>query len=139
MPQTTQTAPSPQAAKPPKPKPPEPPPEFQEGDIATMDATALIRILTDASSSEFQKAKACQRVGELGPREAVPALSALLSHEHLNTYARYGLEPIADPSADDALRRRLVEAQREFADRCNQLDREAQGCEGRPGTCEDDI
>ena len=69
-----------------------------------MDATALIRILTDASSSEFQKAKACQRVGELGPREAVPALSALLSHEHLNTYARYGLEPIADPSADDALR-----------------------------------
>ena len=104
MPQTTQTAPPPQAAKPPKPKPPEPPPEFQERDIATMDAPALIRILTDASSSEFQKAKACQRVGELGPREAVPALSALLSNERLNTYARYGLEPIADPSADDALR-----------------------------------
>ena len=104
MPQTTQTAPAPQAAAPPKPKPPEPPPEFQEGDIATMDAAALIRILTDASSPEFQKAKACQRAGELGPREAVPALSALLSHERLNTYARYGLEPIVDPSADDALR-----------------------------------
>jgi len=102
--QTTQTAPPPQAAKPPKPKPPEPPPEFQERDIATMDATALIKILTDTRSSEFQKAKACQRVGELGPREAVPALSALLSNERLNTYARYGLEPIADPSADDALR-----------------------------------
>jgi HEAT repeat protein len=69
-----------------------------------MDATALIRILTDGTSSEFQKAKACQRAGELGPKEAVPALSALLSHERLNTYARYGLEPIADPSADDALR-----------------------------------
>jgi HEAT repeat protein len=69
-----------------------------------MDAPALIKILTDASSSEFQKAKACQRIGELGPREAVPALSALLSNERLNTYARYGLEPIADPSADDALR-----------------------------------
>jgi len=104
MPQTTQTAPAAQAVKPPTPKPPEPPPEFQEGDIATMDATALIRILTDASSSEFRKAKACQRVGELGPKEAVPALSALLSNEHLNTYARYGLEPMADPSADDALR-----------------------------------
>ena len=101
MPQTTQTAPPPQAAKPPK---PEPPPEFQEHEIATMDATALIRILTDGTSSEFQKAKACQRAGELGPKEAVPALSALLSHERLNTYARYGLEPIADPSADDALR-----------------------------------
>lgn len=105
--ETTQTAPAPQIAKPPKPKPPEPPPEFQESDIATMDAPALIRILTDASSSEFQKAKACQRAGELGPREAVPALSALLSHEHLNTYARYGLEPIADPSAADALRAAL--------------------------------
>jgi HEAT repeat protein len=101
--QTTQTAPAPQAAKP-KPKPPAPPPEFQEGDIASMDAAALIRILTDAGSPEFQKAKACQRAGELGSKEAVPALSALLSNEHLNTYARYGLEPITDPSADDALR-----------------------------------
>jgi HEAT repeat protein len=69
-----------------------------------MDATALIGILTDKSSSEFQKAKACQRAGELGPRAAVPALSALLSNEHLSTYERYGLEPIADPSVDDALR-----------------------------------
>jgi HEAT repeat protein len=103
MPQSTQIALPPQAAKPPKPKP-ESPPEFQESGIATGDATALMRILTDASSSEFQKAKACQRIGELGPRDAVPALSALLSNEHLNTYARYGLEPIDDPSADGALR-----------------------------------
>jgi len=72
-----------------------------------MDAAALIRILTDASSTEFQKAKACQRAGELGASEAVPALSALLSNEKLNTYARYGLEPIADPSVDDALRAAL--------------------------------
>ena len=35
---------------------------------------------------------------------SVPALSALLGNEHLSTYARYGLEPIADPAADDALR-----------------------------------
>jgi HEAT repeat protein len=101
MQQTTQPASAPQAAKP---KPPAPPAEFQEGDIARMDVAALIRILADASSPEFQKAKACQRVGELGAKEAVPTLSALLSNEHLSTYARYGLEPIADPSADDALR-----------------------------------
>jgi HEAT repeat protein len=107
MPQATQTTPTPQAAQPPKPKPPEPPPEFQENDIPTMDAAALIRILTDRSSTEFQKAKACQRIGELGTSEAVPALSALLSNEHMNTYARYGLEPIADPSVDDALRAAL--------------------------------
>ena len=104
MQQTTPPAP---ATQPAKPKPPEPPPEFQEGAIATMDAAALIRILSDASSSEFRKAKACQRIGELGAKEAVPALSALLGDEHLSVYARYGLEPIADPSADDALRAAL--------------------------------
>ena len=101
MPQTTQPAPAPEAAKP---KPPEPPPEFQEDGISTMDAAALIRILTDAGSPEFRKAKACQRTGELGAKEAVPALAALLGDEHLSAYARYGLEPIADPSAGDALR-----------------------------------
>ncbi len=104
MQQTTQPAPAPQTIKP---KPPMPPLEFQEGNIAEMDTAALIRILTDASAPEFQKAKACQRIGELGAKEAVPALSALLGKENLSTYARYGLEPIADPSADDALRSAL--------------------------------
>jgi HEAT repeat protein len=106
MPQTRPTAPSPQTAAP---KPPEPPPEFQEGAISTMDAPALISVLTDAGSPEFQKAKACQRVGELGAKEAVPALATLLADEHLSVYARYGLEPIADPSAGDALRAALPE------------------------------
>ena len=105
MPQTTPAAPAAQA---PKPKPPAPPPQFQEGSIATMDAASLVRILNDAGSSEFQKAKACQRIGELGAKEAVPALSALLSDERLSMYARYGLEPIADPSADEALRAALT-------------------------------
>lgn len=86
---------------------PAPPPEFQEGEIATMNAAALVAILTDAGAPEFRKAKACQRIGELGAKEAVPALSALLADEHVSTYARYGLEPIADPSADDALRAAL--------------------------------
>lgn len=104
MQQTTSPTP---AAQPAKPKPPEPPAEFQEGGISTMNAAGLIRILTDAGSPEFKKAKACQRIGELGAKEAVPALSALLGDEHLSVYARYGLEPITDPSADDALRAAL--------------------------------
>jgi hypothetical protein len=104
MQQPTQPAPAAQAAKP---KPPEPPPQFQEGGIATLDAAGLIAILNAAGSTEFQKAKACQRIGEKGAKEAVPALAALLGNEHLSTYARYGLEPIADPSADDALRAAL--------------------------------
>jgi HEAT repeat protein len=105
MQQTTQPA---RAAQPAKPRQATPPPEFQEGAIAKMDASALIGIIKNAGAPEFQRAKACQRAGELGSKEAVPALAALLGHEHLGTYARYGLEPIADPSVDDALRAALT-------------------------------
>lgn len=100
--------PAPAKKKPPKPKPPL---EFQEGNIASMDAAGLMRILTDASSSEFRKSKACVRLGELGAKEAVPALVALLDDEHLSVYARYGLEPIDDPSVDEALRGALSNLQ----------------------------
>lgn len=103
MSQTQSTTPAPQPAKP---KPPVPS-EFREGELATLDATALIGILKDSSSSEFRKAKACVRAGELGAKEAVPALSALLADPHLSAYARYGLEPIPDSSVDDALRAAL--------------------------------
>lgn len=104
--QQTTTTPAPQAAKP-KPRNPVPPAELQEGAIAKMDAAGLIAILKNAGSSEFQKAKACMRIGELAAKEAVPTLAALLGDEKMNTYARYGLEPIADPSVDDALRAAL--------------------------------
>ncbi|MBL8173592.1 MAG: HEAT repeat domain-containing protein [Bryobacterales bacterium] len=104
MAQTPAAAPAPQPAKP---KPPVPPPDMREDSIATLDAAALIAILKDSASSEFKKAKACVRAGELGAKEAVPVLAALLADQHLGAYARYGLEPIADPSADDALRAAL--------------------------------
>jgi HEAT repeat protein len=87
-----------------KPKPPVPPEEFREGALATLDASSLVAILKDPSASEFRKAKACVRAGELGAKEAVPALAALLGDPHLSAYARYGLEPMADASADEALR-----------------------------------
>ncbi len=82
---------------------PAPPTEFREADIAQLNAAALVAILKDPSSSEFKKAKACVRAGELGDKSAVPALAALLGAPHLGAYARYGLEPIPDPSASDAL------------------------------------
>lgn len=113
MPQT-QTPPAPQAAKPKPAPPPKPPAEFQEGDLAKLNAAALIAIIGDAAAPEFRRAKACQRAGELGAKEAVPALSALLNNEHLATYARYGLEPIADPSVDDALRAALPKLKGNF-------------------------
>lgn len=94
-----------------KPAPPTPPSEFREERIAQLDAAGLNAILRDAAASEFQKAKACVRAGELGDPSSVPALAALLTDAHLNTYARYGLEPIADPSASQALRAALPKLQ----------------------------
>ena len=87
-----------------KPLPPVPPAEFREGDIATMSAPALIALLKDVGTSEFRKAKACVRLGELGAKDAIPVLAGLLDKDHLNVYARSGLEPMAGPDADDALR-----------------------------------
>ena len=87
-----------------KPLPPVPPAEFRETDIATMSAPALLAIVKDAAAPEFKKAKACVRLGELGAKEAIPVLATLLANDHLNVYARSGLEPMAGPEADDALR-----------------------------------
>ncbi len=97
-------APTPAA---PKPKPPEAPPQLREGDLARLDGPALAKILADPAASEFQKAKACQRAGELGAAEAIPALGALLADEKLGAYARYGLEPMAAPAAGEVLRAAL--------------------------------
>lgn len=81
-----------------------PPLELREGDISSLDAPALVAILKDPAASEFRKAKACVRAGELGATQAVGALAALLADPRLSAYARYGLEPIADESATEALR-----------------------------------
>lgn len=90
-----------------KPLPPVPPAEFRESDIATLSAPALITLLKDAAAPEFKKAKACVRLGELGAKDAIPVLARLLDNDHLNVYARSGLEPMAGPEADDALRAAL--------------------------------
>lgn len=107
MQQPTPQAPAPQAAKPKPAPPPKPPAEFTEGAIATMDAAALKAILTDPKATEFQKSKAAVRAGELGDASLIPALAALLANDHLNVYARYGLEPMESPAAGDALRAAL--------------------------------
>ncbi len=66
----------------------------------------LIAVL-QSQAPLFEKARACQQLGEIGTKEAVPALAALLDDEHLSAYARSGLEGIPDPSAAAALRSAL--------------------------------
>lgn len=67
------------------------------------EAQKLIGILK-SQAPIFEKAKACQRLAVIGSREAVPVLAELLGDEQLAHYARFALEPIPDPSVDEALR-----------------------------------
>ena len=66
----------------------------------------LIAVL-QSDAPLFEKARACQQLGEIGTGKAVPALAALLNDEHLSAYARSGLEGIPDPDAAAALRAAL--------------------------------
>jgi len=61
-----------------------------------------------------QKARACQRLGEFGTREAAPALASLLNDKILSVYARAGLERIPGPEAAAALRDALDETKGKF-------------------------
>src|SRR6266545_1998040 len=71
---------------------------------ATDKTRELISVLQSADAPFYDKARACQQLGEFGTRDAVPALAAALSDEKLGAYARSGLEGIPDPSAAAALR-----------------------------------
>lgn len=98
----------PPAAAKPKPVPPMVDEKYgAASEIMALPAPKAIAILRDRDASIYAKAKACQRLAVVGDKAAVPALAALLGDEHLSTYARFGLEPINDPSVDDALRAAL--------------------------------
>jgi HEAT repeat protein len=80
-------------------------------EIMARKPAELVEILKNPQASTFEKAKACQRLAVVGTKDAVPALAALLSDEKLNCYARSALEGIADPAADEALRRAATKLQ----------------------------
>ncbi|MGO8746779.1 MAG: hypothetical protein ACLQNE_12385 [Thermoguttaceae bacterium] len=75
----------------------------QDGAARNAEVAKLIAVL-QCDAAPFDKAQACQRLALIGTKEAVPALAALLADERLSSYARFGLQPIPDPSVDDALR-----------------------------------
>ncbi len=77
---------------------------FKSAEIMELGTEGLIGILEDPGSSEFAKAKACQRLAVVGDESAVPALASLLTDTRLSHYARTALEPIPGPAADRALR-----------------------------------
>jgi len=71
----------------------------------TQEETLITLLKSDASTRE--KADACRELSRVGTKQAVPALSQLLTDQTLSHMARYALEPIADPSVDAALRSAL--------------------------------
>lgn len=66
----------------------------------------LIAVLNSNADGQ-QKTDACLELGRVGSTGAVPALAALLTDEKLAHAARYGLERIGGPAADEALRAAL--------------------------------
>jgi len=72
-----------------------------------LEKTQKLAAVLQSQAPLFDKARACQQLGEIGSKEAVPALAGLLADEQLSAYARSGLEGIPDPSAAAALRTAL--------------------------------
>ena len=80
---------------------------YKSAEIMAMKSDELIQLLDDPDSSEFARAKACQRLAVVGDEAAVPALARLLSDAKLSHYARTALEPMSGESVDQALREAL--------------------------------
>lgn len=76
----------------------------QAADAAAERARQCVATLQTPGATLFQKARACQQLGEIGGADAVPALAACLADEQLSAYARSGLEGIGGPVATAALR-----------------------------------
>ncbi|MGC8828238.1 MAG: HEAT repeat domain-containing protein [Verrucomicrobiia bacterium] len=67
---------------------------------------ALIAVLK-SNAGQKEKADACRELAVYGTKASVPVLAPLLEDEKLSHMARYALEPIQDPSVDEAFRNAL--------------------------------
>ena len=77
--------------------------------FAQEEAELLAVLRSDATLEA--KSAACRQLARVATKEAVPTLAGLLGDEKLSHMARYALEPIRDPSVDDALREALGKVQ----------------------------
>ena len=75
------------------------------GDAAAQKALEM-RLAAALKSDVPQAAKdfLCRKLSLIGSAACVPTVAGLLTDEKLSHMARYALEPIRDPSVDDALR-----------------------------------
>jgi HEAT repeat protein len=68
------------------------------------DEDKLIAVIKSADATHKEKVDACRGLALIGTEEAVAPLAALLGDEKLSHMARYGLEPIQNPSVDEVFR-----------------------------------
>jgi HEAT repeat protein len=68
------------------------------------DEDKLIAVIKSSDATRKEKVDACRGLALIGTKKAVSPLAALLGDEELSHMARYALEPIKDPSVDEALR-----------------------------------
>lgn len=80
---------------------------FEAAAIMQLPQEQLVQLLKEPTASDFEKAKACQRLAVIGDSRAVTALAALLSNPVLSHYARTALEPMPGDEASAALREAL--------------------------------
>jgi HEAT repeat protein len=80
----------------------------QFGNPLAKEPEARLIAILKSDAPQKEKADACMQLARVGTAQAVPALAALLADEKLNHMARYGLETIADPAVDEALRAALA-------------------------------
>jgi hypothetical protein len=78
----------------------------QEAPSAAQQERKLIAVLK-SDAPLFDKARACEQLAIVGTPKAVPVLAGMLDDERLGDYARLAMEPIEDPSVDDAFRRAM--------------------------------
>jgi len=81
---------------------------YRSAAIWKMSTGELNAVVADPEAGDFEKAKACQRLGVVGNASSVSAVAALLGNQALSHYARTALETIPGPAADMALREALA-------------------------------
>jgi len=75
-----------------------------EAQPSAKDQEAKLIAVLKSDAQLKDKADACRLLARVATKDAVPVLAGLLGDEKLGHMARYALEPLPDPAADEALR-----------------------------------
>ncbi|NLS96074.1 MAG: hypothetical protein GXX96_28380 [Planctomycetaceae bacterium] len=84
---------------------------LQAGQDAQDETAKCIALIQSADTPDNDKAVAFKRLAIFGTKYAVPALAPILEDPKWAHYARYSLEPLPDPSVDEAFRAALGKLQ----------------------------